>query len=101
MGRNLLPTTPEEWGIIHQLAEKEGSDGCTCVPDIQVDCCYLHDHFYRTGVHWKDGTPVSRREADAALRQCYKQRGLPILGFGRWLGVRILGVLKHYGGPKK
>lgn len=99
MGRSLLPTTPEEWGEVYKLANEEHSDGCTGVLDIEVECCYLHDHFYRTGKHWKDGSPVSRAEADAALRECYIKHRKPVIGLVRWLGVRLFGGLRGYNKP--
>lgn len=92
--RNLLPTSPDEWDQVRELARVEKSDGCTGVADFYVDCCYLHDHFYRVGEHWKvGGGPVTRAEADKALRQCIQSRSkfgrFSPMSWIRWAGVRL------------
>ena len=101
MGAN-LPTTTVDWERVRAKAKELGSDGCTGVKDFHLDCCLLHDIYYRTGADL-DGSPVSRREADAALRKCIQSRSAlgkasPLAAI-RWIGTRLLGGLRGYG-PK-
>ena len=95
MRRQFLPQTSEEWALVRRAE----NDGCTGVIDWQVDCCRMHDYYYRHGIHWLDGLPVTRTQADAAYRQCMQERAawwnpIPVI---RWIGVRILGRGLRYG----
>jgi len=105
MASRLIPETEEEWAIVHRNATEQQSDGCTDVPEFYHACCELHDTFYRTGRSWRDGEPVTRREADAALRDCI--RGCSRFGFWspmalwRWVAVRLFGGLRGYGPPSQ
>lgn len=95
--RTFLPQTSEEWALVHRAP----NDGCTGVKDWFVDCCAVHDYFYRHGIHWLDGQPVTRAEADAALRDCIRERSqfgkYSPMAFWRWAAVRIAGRWFSYG----
>ena len=101
MGAN-LPTTTVDWDRVRARAKELNSDGCTGVKDFYKDCCLLHDIYYRTGADL-DGQPVTRREADALLRDCIRSRSRlgkwSPLALVRWTGTRLLGGLRGYG-PK-
>lgn len=79
---------------VRRLAADEDSDVCTAVADLYADCCFEHDHAYRTGTDiWR--RPITRAAADAAYWQCmtahsYLGRGDPV-AWVRWLGVRLFG----------
>ena len=88
------PSDTEFWETVRRLALEAGSNGCTGVPDFFLDCCYLHDIFYRTG-HDLAGRPISRDEADRRFRLCIQTRSvfgvLSPMSYWRWLGVRLFG----------
>lgn len=90
----MISTNAAYWQDVRTAAKNLRSDGCSWVADIHVDCCYEHDIHYRTG-HRLDGTPITRREADARFRQCnmkHSQFGhLSPLAWWRWAGVRMFG----------
>jgi hypothetical protein len=94
----LLPRTDDEWTRVRTLAASLGSDGCTGVSELYHPCCELHDCLYRTGVSWRDGTPVTRAHADQAFRQCMQQRSpfkaASPVAWLRWLGVRLFGRMR-------
>jgi hypothetical protein len=98
-----VPRTPEDWAAFEKASASVGSNGCTGVPDFYRSCCDVHDYFYRTGRSWRDGTPVSRAEADRVLRACIQTRSLigrfSPLSWIRWGAVRLLGGLRGYGPP--
>ena len=79
---------------VRKRAKELNSDGCSGVADFYIDCCYLHDILYRTGKDI-DGKPVTRAEADAALRKCIQERSrfgrLNLMSWWRWIGLRLLG----------
>lgn len=51
------------------------SDGCSGVPDFYLDCCIIHDWFYRTHRDL-DGTPITRAEADRRLKKCIQSESM-------------------------
>lgn len=55
------------------------TDGCSGVPDFYLNCCIIHDWWYRTHRNL-DGTPISKYQADKGLEQCI-QADSPL---GRW-----------------
>ena len=86
----------EYWDRIRQRAEELHSDGCTGVPEFYHDCCLEHDIHCRTG-ETLDGTPITRKEADAQFRRCIQNRSMfgcfSPLSWWRWVGVRIGAML--------
>lgn len=89
-----MTTNAQYWADVRQKAADLKSDGCSFVADIYVDCCYEHDCAYRTGTRM-DGTPITRREADARFRQCIQKHSVfgrfSPLSWWRWAGVRLFG----------
>lgn len=78
------------WKLVRKRAFELGTDGCTGVVDIYVDCCYEHDIHWRTG-RTLDGDPISAKEMNARFRWCIQSRSR----FGRWSPmswVRWMGV---------
>ena len=68
------------------------TDGCSMSPDmVFCECCIEHDVVYATGI-------VSRARGDAALRDCIKKKGFPILSWVYWIGVRLFGWVPFYFG---
>ncbi|MFZ5775761.1 MAG: hypothetical protein ACOY3Z_09790 [Thermodesulfobacteriota bacterium] len=64
------------------------SDGCSCWPDDGwLECCVEHDAIY-----WMGGTREERERADAALRECVRQKGHPLIGTLMYHGTRIGGA---------
>lgn len=61
------------WNTLQRWAVEAGSDGCTDAPDFYVECCWYHDHCYRTGKTF-DGVEVSKAEADTLFRECIQSR---------------------------
>lgn len=45
------------------------TDGCSGVPDFYLDCCIIHDWWYRTHRNL-DGSSITRAEADKRLMKC-------------------------------
>lgn len=90
------------WARVWDKAGELGADGCTGVTGAFVECCLEHDIHYRTGQRL-DGTPITRRDADARFRACMQSRSK--LGFfspmawWRWAGVRIFGRQRHLSTP--
>jgi hypothetical protein len=82
------------WERVHDKAAELGADGCSFATGAFVDCCLEHDIHYRTGLTL-NGTPITRREADARFRSCMQSRSK--LGFfspmswWRWAAVRAFG----------
>ena len=82
---------------IKQLWRAVRTDGCTASPDLWWgDCCNDHDRHYVTHMH-RDGTPITRYQADLALFRCMKQKNIH-LPIWRWVipsiyfvAVRIFG----------
>ena len=80
---------------VRRFAADEDSDGCSGVGDLYADCCFEHDHAYRTG---RDVylAPTTRAAADAALRRCIQAHSLlgrfDPLSWWRWAGVRLFGA---------
>lgn len=89
---------------VREEAKKINSDGCSGVPDFHKDCCLEHDLAYfwgrdpieayklssgphEDGVLWSLAGKITRSEADARFRKCQGD----LMGFWRWLGVRIGG----------
>lgn len=75
MGKAPKSPGPDEhgyWNKIQRAAVERGSDGCTAVPDIHVECCWQHD------IEWSgrmvDGTPISRADANRRFRECIQSR---------------------------
>lgn len=83
-----------EW--IRREAKAINSDGCSHVLEIHKDCCYEHDLGYYYGRDprqayklddWSLAARISRKEVDARFEACNG----PLMGWYRWLGVRIGG----------
>jgi hypothetical protein len=87
------------WDRVREWAKHSGA-GCTAVPDFYKECCWEHDHAYRTG-RTIEGAPISRKEADKWLRDCIQNRSklgkFSPMSWWRWTGVRMFGRWKKYG----
>ncbi len=87
----------EYWERVRKRARDLGSDGCTGVADIYVDCCYEHDIACKTGCDI-NGNPTNWAEAAVRFRRCIQQRSalgvLSPLSWIRWAGVRLHGWRK-------
>lgn len=85
----------EYWAKVAEKAMALGADGCSG-PTLQVHraCCDEHDIHYRTGQRL-DGTPITRREADAEFRRCMQERSRlgkwTPMAWWRWAAVRTFG----------
>jgi hypothetical protein len=80
----------QDW--VKETAAVFGSDGCSFVGSAYRWCCLEHDIAYRSGLQ-RDGTPVTKAEADKRFRSCI-QRKSPFgwwspLAWIRWLGVKL------------
>lgn len=51
------------------------TDGCSGVPDFYLNCCIIHDWWYRTHRNL-DGTPITKKEADEGLKQCIRAHSI-------------------------
>lgn len=94
-----MPTKNRDyWQRVRARAAALGSDGCTKVPDLYVDCCYEHDVHVRTGLTLH-GQAMTKADADARFRQCLQQHSplgvLSPLSWWRWAGVRVYGWLQQ------
>ena len=82
------------WQQVREHAALLKSDGCSYVTEAYSQCCLEHDCHYRTGQRL-DGTPITRREADARFRECMQLRSrfgkASPMAWWRWAGVRVLG----------
>ena len=92
------------WDRVRGAADALGSDGCTGVADVYLDCCREHDIAYATG-RTVEGAPVTRAEADAMFRRCIQSRSplgrLSPLAWWRWLGVRVFGRGRDRTAPRQ
>lgn len=68
------------------------TDGCTGVPDFYLNCCILHDWFYRTH---RDlyGRPATKAYADRigmkeCIRRCSWLGRFSPMAWWRWWGLR-------------
>lgn len=70
------PFAQLDWADIRRQAQALGTDGCSgpTLP-VFVDCCYQHDIAYRTHAD-EFGDPITRREADARMRECIQWRDI-------------------------
>lgn len=79
---------------LKELAESIGSDGCTGVLDIHVECCWEHDWTYVTGMT-PQGVSVTKEYADMRFRDCIQAhvslRWLSPRSWIRYVGVVVLG----------
>ena len=70
------------------------TDGCSGVPDFYLNCCIIHDWWYRTH-HNLDGTPITFDEANRGMRQCIRQKSwlgrFSPMAWWRYWGVREFG----------
>jgi hypothetical protein len=102
---------PTYWNFIRSESELIGSDGCSCVSGVNVDCCREHDLAYklardprdaykhfRIGRHvdsWEAALPIDRYTADKRFRQCHMNRSAfgkwSPMAWWRWAGVRLFG----------
>lgn len=84
----------EYWQRVRARALELGTDGCTGVADVYVDCCYEHDIACRTGAD-VNGQPATWAGAAWRLRRCIQERSrlgvLSPLSWWRWAGVRLYG----------
>lgn len=89
-----MTTNAAYWEQIKAKAEELKSDGCSHVTQAFQQCCHEHDCHYRLGTRC-DGTPITRREADARFRQCMQMRSrfgkASPMAWWRWAGVRLFG----------
>jgi hypothetical protein len=96
MSRTPPPSDTSYWDRIRGKAAALGSDGCTMVTEMFVDCCYRHDIEYKTG-RSIEGVPLSRREIDRRFRECIQSRSrlgrFSPVSWIRWSGVRVFGGL--------
>lgn len=81
------------WEAVRIRAQELGGDGCTGVPDFYRPCCDEHDIHYRT--HRRlDGTPITKEQADYALRACIRSRSVfgrfSPMAWWRWFGLRYM-----------
>lgn len=79
---------------IDDKAAELGADGCSGVSGAYVWCCKEHDVHWRLGTR-RNGTPISRAEADLVFRSCI-QRCSPFgfwspMAWWRWLGLKWFG----------
>jgi hypothetical protein len=101
---------PQYWAWIRSQAELLGSDGCTVVSGLQIDCCFEHDlgYYYAKDPRdaylreltgsldpWTAAKAIDRDTVDARFRRCHQNRSLfgtySPMAFWRWLGVRFGG----------
>ena len=68
------------------------TDGCSGVPDFYLDCCIIHDWFYRTHRDF-NGNPVSKSFADKVFLNCIRKES--------WLGKASPMALWRYWAVKK
>ncbi len=94
------PTVSETYDVaaIRKMAKAIGSDGCTGVSDIYLDCCYHHDIMWRTG-HDINGKRRSTADANRIFRDCIQERSIagkfsPV-SWVRWVGVTVFGWIKR------
>ena len=70
------------------------TDGCSGVPDFYLNCCIIHDWFYRTHRDF-NGNPVTKNYADKVLRDCIKSQSwlgfLSPMAWWRYYGVKQFG----------
>lgn len=89
-----MTTNAAYWEGVRARANELESDGCSVVTEAFQQCCFEHDIAYRTGARL-DGTPITRREADARFRQCMQLRSrfgkVSPMAWWRWAGVRLFG----------
>jgi hypothetical protein len=109
---------PLYWPWVASEAALIGSDACSAVLGIKVECCYEHDLSYRTGrdprnaylcfrsgvlYPWRAARPITRAEADARFRQCLMNRSFlgrySPMAWWRWAGVRVFGGSRWDPGP--
>jgi hypothetical protein len=75
------------------IPEDFESDGCTCVPDLNLsDCCRQHDYDYYSEKHCYR----NRKEADKRMYRCVKSKGRPFIAILYYLGLRLFGWLFFY-----
>ena len=74
--RNWRKLTDEDFAGIGLFI---ATDGCSGVPDFYLDCCIIHDWWYRTHRHL-DATPITKYQADKALAECIQNDSF----FGRF-----------------
>lgn len=101
------------WEWIRNEAAAMGTDGCSAVSGLHVECCLEHDVSYATakdprdayrksydpdvfpGQHWAAAKAIDREEADWRFQQCHRNRSrfgnYSPMAFWRWLGVRLGG----------
>lgn len=72
------------------LAESIGSDGCSHVIDICIECCWEHDWTYRTGMTPR-GVAANKEYADMRFRDCIQAhmslRWFSPISWIRWIAV--------------
>lgn len=74
------------------LAESIGSDGCTGVADICIECCWEHDWTYVTGMTPR-GVVVTKEYADRRFRDCIQAR-MRLRWYSPFSWIRYIGVKK-------
>lgn len=85
------PSDIEYWHVIREWANELESDGCSFTPfDLRLDTCLEHDTHWRSG-HTLFGEPISKWEANQAMREAIQQRSR----FGTYsplAAIRFIGV---------
>lgn len=97
----MTATYDKDWRQrVRRYAADEDSDACSGVGDLYADCCFEHDHAYRTGTDVY-GRAMTRAEADAAMRRCIQAHSvlgvMDPLSWWRWAGVRLFGASSWQG----
>lgn len=109
---------PTYWEFVHAEAGLIGSDGCSKVSGLNLECCEEHDLGYRHGCdprsayrHFREGIEnywaladrITRGEVDKRFRVCLQARSLfgivSPMAWWRWAGVRVFGKGAYRGQP--
>ena len=77
-----------------EIGEFVATDGCSGVPDFYLNCCIIHDFYYRTHRNL-NATRITKGTADKRLRDCIMRgsvfRSLSPMAWWRYWGVRGFG----------
>ena len=86
--RNLTERDYAEIGVF------VATDGCSGVPDFYLNCCIIHDWWYRTHRNL-DGTPITKTQADKGLKECIQADSVlgrfSPMAWWRYWGVKKFG----------
>lgn len=82
------------WKRVREIAEAEGFDGCTGVPDFYLPACDEHDYHYKYHVTLY-GDSINQEEADDRFKLViqdlspFKVRSP--MSWWRWAALRVVG----------